>query len=67
MTDWPVKVLFDKAIHDQSTAKAYCVSIDGKYQWFPVSICKPDFHAHWIEMPQWLMLKKGLEGYQVNI
>lgn len=61
------KVLFDRPVHERSTAAAYCVELDGTYQWFPVSLCTPDFHAHWMEIPEWLMIKKGLEAYQVDI
>ena len=61
------KVLFDKAIHDRSTAKAYCVMIDCEYIWFPTSMCKPNWHAHWMECPTWLVGKMELERYMVDI
>ena len=47
-----------------STEKAICFSFDNQNVWLPKSqIEHLDMHGHFVDIPQWLILSKGLECY----
>jgi len=55
------RVVFDELRHTGDGA--WLLRFDTEETWVPMSQCTLDEDEHVVEMPMWLIKKKGLESY----
>lgn len=54
-------ITYDELIRE--TDGAYLLRIDGERHWFPKTQCRVEESHQLLEIPIWLAISRGIEGY----
>ncbi|MHC4310923.1 MAG: hypothetical protein ACYSW3_00445 [Planctomycetota bacterium] len=61
LTDHSGAITYEELLRE--TDGAYLLRIDGKDHWFPKTQCRVEESHQLVEIPIWLAISRGLEGY----